>query len=73
MLPFLCEVTLCCIVSYHFALLVMKREPRSNHNIRHAGLTNPRATARLHVLPHARGLRPEPSTTGEITSKVTVP
>lgn len=32
MLPFLCEITLCCIVSYHFALLVMKREPRMNRN-----------------------------------------
>jgi hypothetical protein len=28
MFPFLCEITLCCIVSYHVALLFISREPR---------------------------------------------
>ena len=31
MIPFLCEITLCCIVSYHFALLVMQSEKRSDN------------------------------------------
>ena len=30
MVPFLCEITLCCIVSYHLALLLMQGEKRSD-------------------------------------------
>jgi hypothetical protein len=32
MLPFLCEIALGCLVSYHVALLFLSREPRVNRN-----------------------------------------
>ncbi len=32
MFPFLCEIALCFIVSYHVALLFLSREPRAHRN-----------------------------------------
>jgi len=34
MFPFLCEITLACIISYHFALLVMQPEKRVSKRAR---------------------------------------
>ena len=46
MLPFVCEVTLCLIVSYHFALLVLQREPITNRRREDAEAARRQETAR---------------------------
>jgi hypothetical protein len=85
MIPFLCEITICLVVSYSVGLLMIQRESRvaerakqSRSDARPASRREPAVQSyrRLcdlrHMLLHSPGVRPRPSRPSVIASKVTL-
>ena len=72
MLPFLCEISLCCIVSYHFALLILTRGQRVGRNSANQASARRQQVASRQIIPRTTASSVRPSNRSTITSKVTV-